>query len=413
MDLTYIKKIGSYVLVTLLALALIASLVYHSFRKLTSDLELTFLTLETHLNTVEMSAFMLTSEKALEYPQYTNGMVIDHPMGDRSLVSVGDTVAGVYSDSVDKSLVVRLDDARRRLEFYEAVALCVARQSVDSISEKIRKCEKSISETDDLGRLAELRSELKVLLSAHSAKMDASVGYTELIKECQSEISSLNAELGIAKKEFTSDLNGGYFSSCDGYEGIVSSDELESADFSLLRDLVNGKLEPKSTDKSIGKLVDMNTWKLVCLTDKQSSLRLFDGTKVNVTLGNSGSVYKLTVERVIAERNSDDAVIILSCGQMISCDDYAHFQNVFVELESKEGYKIPIDAVRYENGIAGVFVLRGSKVIYRRIEIVGGGDGYVIASANLKNDGSGISPLNRYDRVIVRGHDLYDGKVIV
>ena len=40
-------------------------------------------------------------------------------------------------------------------------------------------------------------------------------------------------------------------------------------------------------------------------------------------------------------------------------------------------------------------------------------DGYVIVTGDLAETAEGISPLSKYDRVIVRGQNLFDGKVIV
>jgi hypothetical protein len=164
---------------------------------------------------------------------------------------------------------------------------------------------------------------------------------------------------------------------------------------------------------ALGKVVDMNVWYLVCRTDRDTSLRVVKGNVLNVTLESSGKVCKMTVDRVVSERDRDEAVIILKSSLMLECDDYAHFQTVKVALGSSEGYKIPTGAVRYENGVSGVYVLRGSIVRFRQIEIVGAFDGYVIVSPTVSEVGEGLTALNRYDRVIVRGHNLYDKKVII
>jgi len=84
-----------------------------------------------------------------------------------------------------------------------------------------------------------------------------------------------------------------------------------------------------------------------------------------------------------------------------------------VLLREKVLEHLPITAVRYENGLPGVYVLRGSMVKYRLVEILSSGDGYVIVSGNVVPPEEGMSSLSRYDRVIVRGQNLFDGKVIV
>ena len=90
-----------------------------------------------------------------------------------------------------------------------------------------------------------------------------------------------------------------------------------------------------------------------------------------------------------------------------------NLKNVKVVLKNHKGYKLPITAVRYDNGVCGVYVLRGSLVKFRQVEILLAGDGYVIVTGDLAETAEGISPLSKYDRVIVRGQNLFDGKVIV
>ena len=121
----------------------------------------------------------------------------------------------------------------------------------------------------------------------------------------------------------------------------------------------------------------------------------------------------MSVERVITERESDEAVIIFSSDTMLDREDYEHYQSVKVVLKNHKGYKLPITAVRYENGVCGVYVLRGSLVKFRQVEILAAGDGYVIVTGDIAEVAEGISALSKYDRVIVRGQNLFDGKVII
>ena len=130
-------------------------------------------------------------------------------------------------------------------------------------------------------------------------------------------------------------------------------------------------------------------------------------------IGSSGRICKLSIERVVTERGRDEAIIVFSSDIMLDSEDYEHYQTVKVALKKHTGYKLPVTAIRYENGVAGVYVLRGSMVKYRQVEILYAGDGYVIVTGNVVSDVEGISSLSRYDRVIVRGQNLFDGKVII
>ncbi len=412
MDTAYIKRIGFYLMLALLALALIASLVYHAFDGLSDDLELMFLKKTDCVESFEMQAYLSLSERKISDGVYEDGMLLEHVSGKSSRVSIGDTVVRLYSKESDASLVNRIYELKEKIAFCEKVSEYSSRQSAEQLKTQIEKHENDILSASDLGKKNELRAEYEVLLAAYAAKMDTSVNYSEVIKGYQNEMSSAYSALGKAKAEYKSDVNGAYFAECDGYEAMFSDSDIVSGDLDLLYGGVTDRV-PSGEAGKLGKVADMNTWRLVCATDRDTSLRIVKGNRLDVTLGSSGKTYRLTVDRVISEKGRDEAVIIFSSSLMLDCNDYAHFQTVSVTLSSTEGYKIPISAIRYENGVSGVYVLRGSLVRYRQVDIIGGGDGYVIVATSVSSVADGLSALNRYDRIIVRGQNLYDRKVII
>ncbi len=413
MDVSYIKRIGMYVILAIAALAIIISLVYHAFAGLSDDLELTFLKTVKVSENIELEAFLSVDEHAVKQSSsHEAGAVIEYVSGKRSYVSIGDTVVRAYPSGSDVSTIERIYALSEKIAFCKKVDEYSSRQGADRLKQKIEKCEKDIAAETSLEKQNELREEYRVLLAAYSAKMDPSVNYQKLIKDYESEIAKARETLGKAKAEYKSDVNGAYFSECDGYEGMIDISSLSSADLDTLYTALSEKNKDDSVS-ALGKVVDMNVWYLVCRTDRETSLRMVKGDTLSVTLESSGKTCKMTVDRVVSERDRDEAVIILKSSLMLECEDYAHFQNIKISLGEVEGYKIPTGAVRYENGVSGVYVLRGSLVRYRQIEIVGAFDGYVVASTGSFDVLEGLTALNRYDRIIVRGHNLYDKKVII
>lgn len=421
MDIAYIKKIGFYLLLALLALALIVTLLYHAFDALSDDLELMFVSRTDHTETVEMPAFLSLEEYAIDDSRYVENQVVEYVSGKTSRVSSGDTVVRLYPEQSDRTLVLRVAELNEKIAFCKKANEYSTRQSVESLKSKIAKCEKEIASTDDLAKKNELSDELRVLLAAHAAKMDPAISYSKMIKSYEDEITEVYKTLGKASYQYKSDINGAYFSQCDGYEGMINEELRTTGSLDELCALLvksgesgdHGSPDEAKKVGRLGKLVNMNSWYLVCVTDKDTSLRMNEGASFNVTLGKSEKTYRLTVERVVSERDDDRAVIIFSSSIMLECEDYSHFQTVKVSLKTTEGFKIPITAVRYENGVSGVYVLRGSVVHFRQIDIIGGGDGYVVAATKVSETIEGISVLNRYDRIIVRGQNLYDKKVII
>jgi len=411
LDVSYIKRIGLYLLLAISALALIASIVYHAFEGISDDLELTFLKSVEVSNDVEMEAYLCTSEHSITSKSGSDGALIEYVYGDKAYVSIGDTVVRAYSGENDPATLDKIDALEKNIAFYKKADEYSSRRSVEQLKQGIEKCEKNIPIASSQKEETALREELRVLLAAYSAKMDATVNFQKLIKDCESEINKARTSLGKVKAEYKSDVNGAYFSQCDGYEGMITPSNLDGT----LDELYGALSEKKQAETipALGKVVEMNTWYLVCRTDRETSLRMVKGNVLNVTLESSGKVCKMTVDRVVSERERDEAIVIFKSSLMLECDDYTHFQTVKISLGTAKGYKIPTGAVRYENGVAGVYVLRGSLVRFRQVEIVGAFDGYVVLSPTVSEVKEGLTALNRYDRVIVRGHNLYDRKVII
>ncbi len=412
MDTAYIKRIGFYLILALLAVALIASLIYHAFEALSDDLELTFLSETSEAEAIEMKAYMSLEEHVVPDSEYVDGVSVEYAKGKTSQVSVGDIAVRLYDSGDASDLIAQLEYLNERLDFCKRANDYAAKYSVSRLNELIDKAENAFLSADKNADKNKMREEYEVLLAARSSKMTSSVDYPTIISTYEKEIKAIYSRLGKAKKEYKSTLNGVYFSYCDGYESKITKSDIASADLHTLLNDISDDSAPESVGK-LGKFVSLNSWYLVCATDKTSTYYMRIGDKLEIQLGSSGGTYKMAVERVITERESDEAVIIFSSDTMLDREDYEHYQSVKVVLKNHKGYKLPITAVRYENGVCGVYVLRGSLVKFRQVEILAAGDGYVIVTGDIAEVAEGISALSKYDRVIVRGQNLFDGKVII
>lgn len=412
MDTAYIKRIGFYLILALLAVALIASLIYHAFEALSDDLELTFLSETSEAEAIEMKAYMSLEEYVIPDSEYLDGISVEYVKGKNTQVSVGDAVVRLYDSEDASDLIAQLEYLNERLDFCARASDYASKYSVARLNELIDKTENAFLSAEKNSDKNKMREEYEILLAARSSKMTSSVDYPTIISTYQKEIKAIYSRLGKTKKEYKSTLNGVYFSYCDGHESRLTRSDIASADLKTLLDTVSDNEAPGKAGR-LGKLVNLNSWYLVCATDKTSTYYMKKGDKLEIQLGSSGRTYKMSIDRVITERESDEAVIVFSSDTMLDGEDFEHYQNVRVVLKKHKGYKLPITSVRYENGVCGVYVLRGSLVKFRQVEILTAGDGYVIVTGNVTDQAEGISVLSKYDRVIVRGQNLFDGKVII
>ena len=77
-----------------------------------------------------------------------------------------------------------------------------------------------------------------------------------------------------------------------------------------------------------------------------------------------------------------------------------------IVVASYTGLKIPKEALRFEEGVRGVYVVVMDKMYFRKIEEIYEAEDYFIAKINEDDADS----LRLYDTIIVQGKNLYDQK---
>ena len=81
-------------------------------------------------------------------------------------------------------------------------------------------------------------------------------------------------------------------------------------------------------------------------------------------------------------------------------------------VETHEGFKIPTSAYTVYKGVHGVFILKGFVVQFREISVVYRKDSMMIAEPSPKDKSGLFKLLSENDNIIIKGEDLYDGKII-
>jgi hypothetical protein len=113
--------------------------------------------------------------------------------------------------------------------------------------------------------------------------------------------------------------------------------------------------------------------------------------------------------RILSEAGSKTAVLVFETGTLPSSFNYLRHQTVQIVREYYTGCRIPITALRVVNGQPGVYVLQGSKIIFKKVEPLYEYDGYIISADKSGSDGSYLA---KNDFIVTKGKDLYDGKIV-
>ena len=129
---------------------------------------------------------------------------------------------------------------------------------------------------------------------------------------------------------------------------------------------------------------------------------------------NSDVCLALSLERIVDDTMDDDSLLVFCCTEIPLDFEFLRCQNISIASEEYKGYKVPKASMRLSpEGELGVYVLSGTTVSFKKIDIVYEGDNYVISALRETYGENANEYLNLNENIIVEGKELYDGKIIV
>lgn len=253
----------------------------------------------------------------------------------------------------------------------------------------------------------ERASELLTIMTRKQVATGEQSDFSALKDSLNAEKATLSGQMGSPKGTITADTAGYYVSNSDGLEDLLTTDDLTkyTPEFltSVKTEAVPGEV--------VGKIVYDYEWFLATPVSLNDSMYYKTGEKVVIkTQINSVPRLTATVECINLSKNGDDAVIIFRCNEMNSELAALRTNSVTIIKNEHTGIRIDRDALRVVDGKTGVYVVSGLESKFVLADILFSKDGLDYAVCELNTTDS--SKLRLYDEVIVKGKNLYDGKII-
>lgn len=417
MDFQYLKKTAGYVLTAAVSIMIIVYILFHLFGEYDTGLETVAAEYVTMEQSLTVEACILREESVIY--AMTEGST-NYLYSDGERVSAGSTVAQIYADNSIGGELIDIDKKITVLEkssFSDVIALSdtvTIDSNIDSvyysILDKTGKgdFDSAISQSDDL----------LVLLNKRALITQNVQSYADKIALLRQRRDELSASAGEFVESVTTQSSGYFYSQTDGFEGIYSSskvDELQLSDFDVICNSVsNSSLYSDGTRHAVGKVVTDYNWYIACTVSKaeyravSSELTSFD----IIFPVNNDKTIKTKLVRVVNPADDDRVLLVFRSDMLLDGFDYTRRQTVEIKTAEYSGYKVPVSAVRLENGIKGVYILDSSTVRFREINPLFEKDGWIVCEEKDLTDENQKNRLSLYDFVITEGKDLYDGKVL-
>lgn len=411
MDKKYLLRIAGYIALALAAVILTVDVAYQLAASAVDSVDTLPVASVTQELSIEADGYIVRDEAPLEY---TSDGLLTYSVSDGTRVTAGTKVAEIYGgDEGQSEKLDQLYDVMARRQLLEEAFAKKGSYSSGAVDREIGRLKGKIdaltAEGSTVG-LSALTDSLQTMLYIRELKGGNDL--SGVAATLDAEIASLKEAVGGALASVKSDRTGYYFSSCDGYESYLSVDDLNTAEPDQLRAILHRKVKPNEVSGNAGKIVTDYTWCVVVELPFSSAKDLSEGKTYSVGFTESGEQQiEMQLTRLTVEYGSDTALAVFTCTEMPDGFTYTRYQTVTIVLGEADGYRIPVGALRQQNGITGVYVLRGSVVEFREISPILLHNGSVLVDSSAEPTGD-YPMLNYYDVIIIRGKELYVGKIV-
>lgn len=396
------------IVAVILSVMVIAYMTYNAFAYTYSPVTTERLTEETSIEqTFDFKGFVLRDETAIDS---TSGGTSISLAVDGTRVAKGDCIAISCANNDDAAVYTRLNAAKE--EYDRLVALNnqsgVNELSSEKLNDEIQTAYGDILNkifANDFSSVSKSVEEFNNKSATRQIMSEGSIDLSEAITTLREEIDSLESK-NVKYTEVEAPASGYYINNLDGYETTLNYDEAEKLTVEQIEKAIEA--EASQTVSASGKLVSSYLWYLAGVVDTNHTKSFPVGKNIIVNFPDEG------LENVSMKVESAEAVdgklkVILSSTLMNETLANMRIENVQIVEQSYSGYKIPSKAIRFnEENHSGVYVLRGKIISFIEAEILYSQEEYVIVSAS-RTGGRG---LKLYDDVVIKGRDVYDGKVI-
>ncbi len=330
---------------------------------------------------------------------------------DGSRVSAGDAVSMVFRGENDAALYTEIQNTQKSIENYQSLASLseTAQTSLSKTNTEISSVLLEMTGAVGNGKYAQVgdySNELLGRIIKRRLIMGDDLPLNEKVFELQLKLRNLQAQT-LNAVSVKADRAGYYISTCDGYENVLSYDKVLTYTASDV--LAAIKSEPAVIpENAIGKLVDSFEWYMLCVVESEYASELEGRKRVKIRFPDA-STEELSATLVSTGLSQDGhGFVVLECNLMNSSISSLRSENAEIIIEEVSGLRVPSNAVREQDGQKGVLVRRSNLIRFCPFDILYTGENFVIVEPTGK-DGS---LMKLYDEIVIKGNELYDGKVI-
>lgn len=336
--------------------------------------------------------------------------VMHFVLEDGSRVAKDGVIANIYDSESASITLSKIDSVNTKIEDIEEMLSYndLEAADLDMINARATQSLNNLivsSASGNYGDLPELSDELLSALNRRQVAMGETTDFSAQLEQLKAEKNELSASLPAAKGTVKAAMSGYFVSKADGYETVLTCGNPES----ITPEFMSSVSAAELPDGVIGKIVSDYEWYIAAEISINESLKYKEGDSLTIyTSVKSYPKLPVTVKKINISESSSSAVVVFSCNEMNS--ELATMRSGPMTVVTKEydGLRVPSSALRVVDSKRGVYVLTGMQVKFVEVNVLYKDDSYMICEKQTSDE----SVLRLYDEVIVKGKNLYDGKIV-
>lgn len=341
-----------------------------------------------------------------------SGGVMHLMINDGERVSKNGTIADIYTSEKDSLTVNKINDLKKQIKDIETIKSYndIAAINIELLDYKISETLSNMlyySGNGDYKGAREDSDELLMMMNRKEMIIGSYTDFSSQLTNLNNQLASLQSQLSQPVDKIKAVSSGFFVSQVDGYENVLKTDNLDSFTPEFME-----KVTAESVDSSskTGKIVSDYTWYIAANISVDDSLSYKEGDSVKIKTNlKSNPLIKVKVAKINLSKDRKKAVILFSCQEMNSELAAMRSAPMTIINGEYEGLKIDSTALRVNENQTGVYIVSGMELKFVKVKVLYQKDDYVICEKSQANDNTS---LRLYDKVVVKGKNLYEGKII-
>ena len=341
-------------------------------------------------------------------------------------VAKGEIIARIYQDQAALEQHQNLKAKQTEREALQYV-LSHSTESSDTaeLSKRVIASLESIRATvfhEDLSDLSDQIQSVENMIYRQDYTYKGSEAVTKEINQLSKEIKQLEKEADSTVSAIKAKQAGTFSAMVDGYETVLEPAKLSGLTPAKLDELVKARQEIKE-GKYLGKIITGGKWYYAVSMDVANVERMHEGMTVTVRFDNVAGEQTMKVETVgDAKGDQKQVTVVFSSTRHLAETSLLRQQSAAVIYESYRGFRVPKEALRMEGDKYYLYRVSGAQLRKVEVEILCQLDDYYVVwqGKSVDKDGKSVqqSALEKAkqirdgDTIVVRGMNLYDGKVV-